>query len=205
MNKINLIAIIGKSGSGKDTLLKRIISTLDQKEKLHNGNFNEKYHHVIPFTSRPKRIGEKNGRDYWFVSDEEVGQYIQNDKIMQLSIFNDWYYGFTCNDFVDDRINIGIFSPQAVEHLSDFINFNIQTFYLDSSDKIRVMRQLRRASDDKEVKEIVRRYQTDADDFSENELSYLPNLTKLKNDTWEDHDHNLSYISRLMTSLSENS
>lgn len=204
MGKINLIAIIGKSGSGKDTLLKRIISATNEKEKVYDRNFNDKYHHVVPFTTRPKRVGEKDGEDYWFIDDEQVSQYIQNDQIMQLSIFNNWHYGYTCNNFVDDRLNIGIFNPQAVEHLDDFIAFNIQTIYLEVSDRTRLIRQLRRADDDKAVKEIIRRYQTDTDDFDETELSYLPNLIKLKNETWEDNEDNFVYISHLMSALSEN-
>lgn len=57
MNKIKLIAVVGKSGSGKDYL-----SSFWAKER--------DYHKVVSSTTRPPREGEINGIDYNFISEE---------------------------------------------------------------------------------------------------------------------------------------
>ena len=51
------VAVTGKSGSGKDSVYTRI---------LEETNLNP----IIPYTTRPRRPFEENGKDYHFVSDE---------------------------------------------------------------------------------------------------------------------------------------
>ena len=50
--KYKIIAIIGKAGSGKDTILK----------KLTNSNL--AFHEIVSCTTRPPREGEVNGDNY---------------------------------------------------------------------------------------------------------------------------------------------
>ena len=57
-NKIVVIALFGKSGAGKDYLIK----TLPPNE----------YHKIIPTTTRPKRDYEVNGVDYNFITVEDM-------------------------------------------------------------------------------------------------------------------------------------
>ena len=59
MKKYKIVALIGKAGSGKDTLLQNLIDD--------NKGWNE----IISCTTRPPREGEKNGVNYYFLSDEE--------------------------------------------------------------------------------------------------------------------------------------
>lgn len=47
MNKVKLIALMGKAGSGKDTILKHLSS-----------HYPDKYHEIISCTTRPPREGE---------------------------------------------------------------------------------------------------------------------------------------------------
>ncbi len=70
MNRI--FCIVGKSGSGKDTIYNKIIN--QYKTKLIP---------VIPFTTRPKRADEKNGVNYFFVSKAQMNDYAKNNKIIE--------------------------------------------------------------------------------------------------------------------------
>ena len=55
----NLFYIMGKSATGKDTIYKKIKEELDINE-------------YILYTTRPMRTGEKNGVDYFFVTEEDI-------------------------------------------------------------------------------------------------------------------------------------
>jgi guanylate kinase len=53
-----VFVITGTSGEGKSTLAKRLVERMPELEL------------AISATTRPRRPGEKDGRDYWFVSGE---------------------------------------------------------------------------------------------------------------------------------------
>ena len=55
----NIYCIIGKSGTGKDTVLEEILK--NQVVKINK---------LVPYTTRPMREGEINGKNYYFVSKE---------------------------------------------------------------------------------------------------------------------------------------
>lgn len=183
MKKIKLIAIIGKSGSGKNTILNRFIQTpyLDTviTEKIIE-NFNQKYHIVVPFTTRPKRQGERDGIDYHFLPEDDIGELIENGSVAQVEDFRGWLYGTLWDELKEGKINIGIFNPRAVEHLADYVDLDITTVYITAPDKDRLLRQLQR-EENPDVKEIIRRYGADEEDFAESELKFLPNLIYINN------------------------
>ena len=56
-----IVAIVGQIASGKTTLMKYM---------SENG-----FERIIPYTTRPKRDGEKHGADYWFISPDEFAYY----------------------------------------------------------------------------------------------------------------------------------
>jgi len=51
----NLIYIMGKSSAGKDTVYQRL------KDKIDTNQY-------VPYTTRPKRDGEQEGREYNFLN-----------------------------------------------------------------------------------------------------------------------------------------
>ncbi len=58
--KRGLIFIVsGPSGSGKTTLVKKLLSTKDLEHKLTRS---------ISLTTRPRRSGEQDKKDYFFIS-----------------------------------------------------------------------------------------------------------------------------------------
>ena len=64
---MKIIYIMGKSACGKDTIFKRLKEELDLKS-------------YILYTTRPMREGEKDGVDYFFVSNERFLEMIKEEK-----------------------------------------------------------------------------------------------------------------------------
>lgn len=153
MKKI-IVALIGKAGSGKDTILNRICLQFPN------------YHKIVSCTTRPMRENEKDGEDYHFLSQEEFTKKLLDGDLLEATEFNDWFYGTLKSDLVDCGINIGVFNPEGYERLTEFYNEDIYVigFYIKCNDKERLLRQLNR-EESPDVDEIVRRYKTDKLDF----------------------------------------
>lgn len=90
-----LIVISGPSGVGKGTVRKALFA----REK-HNLEYS------VSMTTRPPRIGEFDGFDYFFVTREEFEKRINEDKLLEYAEFVGNYYG-TPMDYVEDRLNEG--------------------------------------------------------------------------------------------------
>lgn len=144
---INLIAIIGQAGSGKDSIYRRIVHQY-------------KYHPVVGYTTRPIREGEVDGRDYHFVSVEEFDEL----DLITYKSFNGWYYGISKESFSETEINIGVFNPSQIMDLLERNDIDMEIYEIVASDKARLIRQLTR-EENPDVKEILRRFGTDAHDF----------------------------------------
>ena len=84
-NKLGkLFCISGPSGSGKTTLL----SSLLQDKKI--AKFLRK---SCSLTTRPKRSGERQGKDYFFVSLLEFKSLLKAKKILESTEYLGYYYG----------------------------------------------------------------------------------------------------------------
>lgn len=81
MNKGSLIIISGPSGSGKDTVLKKLF------EKMPEIEFS------ISSVSRPMREGEIQGEKYNFITPEQFEQMIVDDALLEYNIYCGNYYG----------------------------------------------------------------------------------------------------------------
>lgn len=89
------IVICGPSGSGKSTLLKRLLA--ENKDKLA---------FTISHTTRKPRINELNGREYYFVTREEMEKMIANNEFVEHTEFSGNYYG-TSKRAVQDALKTG--------------------------------------------------------------------------------------------------
>lgn len=96
--KSGLIFIIsGPSGSGKTTLLKSLLEAKPLKNKLVKS---------ISFTTRPKRWDEKNGKDYFFISEREFQQKRKDKKFLEWTRYLGYYYA-TPKDFIERYLGKG--------------------------------------------------------------------------------------------------
>lgn len=157
MRNKKIICIVGKAGTGKDTILK-IACQLDNR-----------LNPIISYTSRPQREGEIDGLDYYFITEQEFLNKIQNDEMLEYTSFNGWFYGIGKDCLSEKGINIGVFNPAGVETLEKFSNIQVYLFVIHSDDKVRLIRQLNR-EENPDVEEIVRRYWADQKDFRNYDL-----------------------------------
>lgn len=130
MNKTKIIALIGKSGAGKDTLLKDAIDSLSPD-----------LHGIIKYTTRPKRENEIDNVDYHFMIDADFNAM----QFLEFACFNNWYYGTAFESIEKDKVNIGVFSPEGVRQLLNHSDtLDIYPIYIIASDRTRLLRQLSR-------------------------------------------------------------
>ena len=150
MKKTNIYAIIGKAGSGKDYILKKVLRNINA-----NG--------IISCTTRPPREGEVDGKDYHFVPKEYFLNHL-ND-FLEYQEFRGWLYGTRYEDLSEDKINIGVFNLDGISDLlSSEMADKLKVIYLVADDKTRLIRQLQR-EENPDIEEIFRRYKTDEEDF----------------------------------------
>lgn len=159
-----VLAIIGESGSGKDTILQEVF------RKYPN------LHKVINCTSRPIREKEQDGVNYYFYSIEEFQDKIKHGEILEYAIFNNWYYGTSFDSLKKDKINIGVFNPEGVRQLLERNDIQLIVVYLRRPAKLRLLGQLNR-EDNPNVSEIIRRAAADEIDFANLDFPYhvVPN------------------------------
>ena len=112
MSRPNLTIIVGPSASGKSTLL-------NQMKDLGYGT-------VVPYTTRPMRDGEVDGRDYRFVSVEKFKSLLYQGHIVLERSFRivtgeEYHYGVPVDDlrrtFRDNNHKVMILDPQGVRQL----------------------------------------------------------------------------------------
>ena len=96
MNKKGILIVFsGPSGVGKGTVLKKFIN--DENLKLS---------YSVSMTTRPKRNGEIEGINYFYVSKDEFKKAIEEQKLLEYAYFVGNYYG-TPIDNVNRLLNEG--------------------------------------------------------------------------------------------------
>lgn len=163
-----VFCIMGKSGSGKDTIFKEIIK--DNSLNLKK---------IVGYTTRPKRVEENDGVEYNFIDDDMINKFIQKNKVIELRKYDTvngiWYYG----TMDDGQINLQTNSYIVISTLESYSSFkkyfgsnNVIPLYIDIDDGIRLQRILNRemSEDSPNYKEICRRFIADSEDFSNKNL-----------------------------------
>lgn len=95
LGKKGLIVVISApSGAGKTSVCKRLVKQMPNTVLS------------VSATTRPRRPGEKNGRDYLFVSEKEFKSKIKNDELVEWSKVYRTYYGIP-KEFLLDNLKRG--------------------------------------------------------------------------------------------------
>lgn len=120
MNKKTIIAIAGRTSSGKDYIAKRLSTILD-------------YPLVVSHTTRPIRSNETNGVEHWFDSKEEFQNILDNQTVIAYTKIGEYEYCATLEDIEDNCIYVIDYdgTKYLQEHFKDQINLKIIYIYCD--------------------------------------------------------------------------
>ena len=174
-----LFVLMGKSAIGKDTIYKELLNnkSLDLKE-------------IVIYTTRPIRDGEKDGVEYFFVSNDELEELKNQDKIIEIRQYNTvgglWSY-FTVNDGqidLDSYNSLIIGTLESYEQIRNYFgDGKVYPIYIEVDDGIRLQRALDRERQQKlpQYAEMCRRFLADEEDFKEENLKRLGISKRYKN------------------------
>ena len=132
-----MIVLAGASASGKTEVAKMLAA---------------KYGIVkaITTTTRDMRVGEINGRDYFFVSKERFLEMIKEDRFVEHTTYNENYYGSTKDQIAPNKCVV--VDPAGLKAYIALNNPDIITFFLDSKEETRKQRMHLRGDDEVKIK-----------------------------------------------------
>ena len=155
MMKYKVIALVGKAGAGKDSLLDEVLTGNLGKYNLHE---------IVSYTTREPRQGEIDGFSYHFVDKYTFADMVHDGRMLEYTKFNNWMYGTALDSLSTEKTNIGVFNPAGIISLMNRPDIDLYVIYITATDKERLIRQLTR-EENPDVREILRRYDADEDDF----------------------------------------
>ncbi len=163
-----IFCIIGKSATGKDTIYENLLADNDLQVKR-----------IIPYTTRPIRDGEVEGREYHFITMEDVDRLEQEGRIVEVrqynTVYGPWKY-LTVNDGAIDLESGNYLIIQTLEgyvKIRDYYGADkVCPIYIEVEDGDRLMRAIFREKqqDVPKYEEMCRRFLADAKDFSEENI-----------------------------------
>ena len=163
----NIFYFMGKSASGKDTLFSKVREKMPQLRTL------------VGYTTRPAREHEKNGREYFFVTEEKMNQLESEGKMIEKRAYHTvhgiWYY-FTADDGQvrengPDYLLIG--TLESYQKIRDYYGEDkVVPVYIEVEDGIRLKRAIEREEQQEKpgYAEVCRRFLADAEDFKEENI-----------------------------------
>lgn len=147
-----MIILVGESGSGKTTIL----------NELEKRGFKKAINH----TTRAKRFGEEELKEYKFLSKEEFETMWKEGKLLQRAEFNGEFYGVSTESLADNIASIMI--VQSILDVKNTIqrlnlkNVKLKSFYIYVPEEERVKRMTKRGDS---IEAIQKRLMLDKEKF----------------------------------------
>ncbi|MGL5437853.1 MAG: guanylate kinase [Lachnospiraceae bacterium] len=164
----NIYYLMGKSASGKDTLYKRL---LQECPALRT---------VVTYTTRPVRIGETGGVEYYFTDDDQLEYIRQQGKVIEQRTYQTVFGPWTYATVDDGQINLEeasylvIGTLESYREMKRYFGQNVVVpLYIQIDDGVRLIRAIERERQQEEPKytELCRRFLADEEDFSKENLA----------------------------------
>lgn len=168
--------LMGKSASGKDSIYKKLISSdLDLKK-------------VAIYTTRPKRDGELEGVEYYFINKKYLED--NKDKIIEErvyhTVYGDWHYATLDDGKINDKNNFLMMGTlESYLKVKEYYGENkVFPIYLEVDNEIRRKRAIYRENMQNvpKLEEMERRFKADEIDFSEENIKKAGITKKYIND-----------------------
>ncbi len=175
-----IYVVMGKSASGKDTIYKRLVQ--DEMLSLKT---------VITYTTRPIRSGEIDGREYYFVTEEEFERLKKEGHMIEARSYHTvhgiWHYFMADDGQIDTKKSdyIVIDTLEGYEQICAYYGSEaVIPLYIEVEDGIRLERALSRERVQKEPKyaEMCRRFLADDADFSEENIKHAGITKRYQNE-----------------------
>jgi len=122
------LVLVGKAAAGKDHLRKRLIE--------------RGFKFGVSCTTRPPRVGEQNGKDYFFLTEDQFSGLINTGDMIEYQQFNGWFYGLTREEFENSEVII--LNREAVDMLPEEIRLKCMVMFLDIDRDTRLERMKER-------------------------------------------------------------
>ncbi len=154
----NLIIISGTTCAGKGTVIQELL------------NRNSNLSLSVSYTSRKKRDGEIEGKDYYFINKEQFEDKIKNDEMLEYEIVHqDHYYG-TPKKEVKELLDTGKdvileIDVKGAQHVKEMFPETVLIFILAPSMEIVKERIKARGKENNE--QIIKRFQTAYQEINE--------------------------------------
>lgn len=163
-----IFCLMGKSSTGKDTIYKELLKRKELELKT-----------IVPYTTRPIRIGEKDGREYHFTDEAGYHKLLEAGKIVEARAYDTahgiWRY-FTV---ADESLDLDAQSYFLIGTVEAYVNLKkyfgetrVCPILIDIDDGERLQRALTRERKQEHPKyvEMCRRFIADSQDFAEEKL-----------------------------------
>lgn len=158
-----MIIICGASASGKTAVLKHLVSTFH-------------YTKMITTTTRPKRLGEEDHKDYFFISEEAFLKLKEEDGFIETTKYNGYWYG-TQKAKIKSRQAV-ILDPDGVNQFYQKRRHQDFIVYFSTPQDIRKSRMEKRLDSSKKIQE---RLSKDDEIFDPKNLLHIDLM--IENDT----------------------
>lgn len=120
-----MILLVGPSACGKT----EIALTLAKKYGIKK---------AITHTSREMRAGEKDGVDYYFVTDDEFEKLVKESTFVETTKYNNHYYGCSKTE-IDDHKCV-VIDPNGLRSFNALNDPHIISFFLNTKEERRIQR-----------------------------------------------------------------
>lgn len=167
MGKIYFLA--GKSSSGKDTIYRKL---------LECGSLG--LNKLIPYTTRPIRAGEMDGREYFFTDEAGLEQLRQSGKVIEERVYHTFHGPWHYFTVADGQMDLAKRDYLMIGTLESFLAIrkyvgsgSVVPLYIEVDDGERLQRALDRERKQEKPKyeEMCRRFLADCEDFSEEKIA----------------------------------
>lgn len=176
---INILYLMGKSSSGKDTVKNKLIVKLKE--------LNYRIEDLVIYTTREIRSGEVEGIDYKFVDECKYQKLLNNNMIIEARTYEKIQGTVRYFTVYDDALFskdadyiVGVGTLVSYNQLVDYFKkegkteYNIIPIYLEVENASRLLRAVRRelteVVEKQNFEEVCRRFEADELDYSEENI-----------------------------------
>lgn len=138
-----MVILIGKTASGKDTILNNLVTRHEYKK-------------IITYTTRPMRDGEKQDVTYHFVSEEYFKHKVEEGFFAEWKTYNTefgiWYYGTAIEDLENaEDNNIIILTPDGYRDVVNKLSKKPISIYIYANNSTIKKRLIKRGDNELEA------------------------------------------------------